>query len=101
MARIADLGYLDDKEYSYRRARLLAERGYGDFSIEASLEGLGLPSQMIHDTLMKIRDEVTEEKRIAMLMEKRKGTERQKMMRFLAGRGFPFEKILNVMGGDD
>ena len=101
MARITELGYLDDKEYTYRRARLLAERGYGDFSIEASLEGLGLPSQMIYDALMKIRDELTEEKRIAVLMEKRRGTGRHKMIRFLAGRGFPFEKILNVIGGDD
>ncbi|MBN2297828.1 MAG: RecX family transcriptional regulator [Deltaproteobacteria bacterium] len=101
MARIMELGYIDDAEYTLRRARLLAERGYGDFSIEASLEGLGLPSPMIYNALMKIREEFTEEKRIAMLMEKRKGTNRQKMIRFLAGRGFPFEKILNVLGGDD
>ncbi|HHO75591.1 MAG TPA: hypothetical protein ENN05_04070 [Deltaproteobacteria bacterium] len=101
MARIMELGYLDDAEYTLRRARLLAERGYGDFSIESSLEGLGLPAQMIYDALMKIREEFAEENRIAMLMEKRDGTNRQKMIRFLAGRGFPFDKILNVMGGDD
>jgi len=101
MARITELGYLDDAEYTLRRAMLLAHRGYGDFYIEASLEGMGLPAQMIYDALMKIRKEFAEEKRITMLMEKRKGTNRQKMMRFLAGRGFPFEKILNVIGGDD
>ncbi len=101
MARILELGYLDDAEYALRRARLMADRGYGDFYIHAFLEGLGLPAHMIESALMKINEEFAEEDRIIMLVEKREGQDRNKQIRFLAGRGFPFEKILNVIGGAD
>lgn len=101
MARIAELGYIDDTEYTLRRARLLAEKGYCDFYIQASLEGLGIPTGMIDGALTKVSEEFSEENRIIMLVEKRKGLEKQKMTRFLANRGFSFEKILNVIGGVD
>ncbi len=79
----------------------MAEKGYCDFYIHSSLEGLGIPSGMIEGALRKVSEELSEETRIRMLVEKRKGLEKQKMLRFLANRGFSFEKILNVIGGVD
>ena len=79
----------------------MAEKGYCDFYIHSYLEGLGIPADMIEGALPKISEEFSEEKRIGMLVEKRKGLEKQKMIRFLANRGFSFEKILNIIGGVD
>lgn len=101
LKRVLELGYLDDREYTLRRARLMAEKGYGDFSIRSSLEGLQLPDEMIEEAVSKVSKEIAEEERISMLMEKKKDASREKMIRFLAGRGFPYEKILNATGGDD
>ncbi len=79
----------------------MAEKGYCDFYIRSYLEGLGIPADMIDGALIKVCDEIPEEKRILMLVEKRKGLEKKKMIRFLANRGFSFEKILNIIGGVD
>ena len=51
MARIGELGYLDDAGYAKRRAVLMAERGYGDYAIRVFLEGLGLPEKTVLDAL--------------------------------------------------
>ena len=95
--RILDLGYLDDREYAVRRARLMAEKGWGDFSIRLSLEELGIPEGMADEALSRVSKEFGEEERIARLIEKRKGLTREKLIRFLAGRGFAFDKILNIL----
>ncbi|MCK9262792.1 MAG: RecX family transcriptional regulator [Deltaproteobacteria bacterium] len=95
--RVLDLGYLDDREYAVRRARLMAEKGWGDFPIRLSLEELGIPEAMADEALSRVLKEFSEEERIAMLIEKRKGLKREKMVRFLAGRGFAFDKILNIL----
>jgi SOS response regulatory protein OraA/RecX len=79
----------------------MAERGYGDYYIRTYLERLEIPCVLIDKALKKIGKDFDEEKRILMLVQKRKGLERQKMMRFLAGRGFPYERISNVLGGVD
>ncbi len=101
LLRVLELGYLNDREYTLRRARLLAEKGYGDFSIRTSLDALRLPDDLIEYAVSKASQEFGEEERISMLMEKKKSAQKDKMIRFLAGRGFPYEKILNAIGGDD
>ncbi len=79
----------------------MAEKGYGDFSIRTTLEGLRLSDELIEDAVNKVSHEFGEEERISMLMEKKKNASRERMIRFLAGRGFPYEKIMNATGGDD
>ncbi len=79
----------------------MAEKGWGDFPIRHSLAELGIPEGMADDALSRVSKEFGEEERIAMLVEKRKGLTREKMIRFLAGRGFSFEKILNKLDGVD
>ena len=95
------LGYLDDAEYALRRARLMAQKGYGDYSIRNFLEGLDFPANMTDDVMEKISVEMNEGERIARLMGKRVSLEREKLIRFLAGRGFPYAKILDALGGED
>lgn len=101
VARILELGYLNDREYALRRARLLSDKGYGDFYIRAFLERLDIPSDITEEAVSKVSSECDESRRIAMLVNKRKGLSKEKMVRFLAGRGFSYDKILSGTGGDD
>ena len=79
----------------------MAEKGWGDFPIRLSLEELGIPEGMADEALSRVSKEFGEKDRISMLADKRKGLKREKMIRFLAGRGFTFEKILNELDGVD
>lgn len=99
MARIGELGYLDDAGYAKRRAVLMAERGYGDYAIRVFLEGLGLPEKTVLDALAALPVELSERARLKNLVEKRDALPRVKLVRFLAGRGFPIDLILDITGG--
>lgn len=79
----------------------MAERGYGDFAIKVFLEGLGIPEEMAKDALKVLPEELGETKRMVMLIEKRKDPSKEKLIRFLAGRGFPIDMIMDAMGGVD
>ena len=101
IARIRELGYLDDAEYARRRALLMAERGYGDYAIKVLLDGLGLPERLALDALSALPAELTERTRLRKVIEKKNDLPRVKLVRFLAGRGFPIDLILDITGGVD
>jgi SOS response regulatory protein OraA/RecX len=101
LARITELGLLDDRAYACRRALLMAERGYGDYAIRLFLQGLGIPEEMSYDAVQSIPEELDETKRISVIVEKRKDLPREKLIRFLAGRGFPLDLIIDLVGGVD
>lgn len=79
----------------------MAEKGYGDFYIKTFLEGLSVPEDMAAHAVAEVSQEFSEEDRISMLVKKRKGLDKEKMIRFLAGKGLAYEKILSVIGGED
>jgi len=79
----------------------MAERGYGDFAIRQFLEGLGIPEIMAQESVRTLPDELAERKRMVSVMEKKKGLPRQKLIRFLAGKGFPLDQIIDAIGGED
>jgi hypothetical protein len=79
----------------------MAAKGYGDFAIRNFLEGLDFPDNISDDVMKKVSREMGEDERISTLIGKRRSEDREKTIRFLAGRGFPFEKILNALRGDD
>lgn len=101
MARLDELGYLDDAGYARRRAVLMAERGYGDYAIRVFLEGLGLPEKSALDALAALPVKLNERARLKHLIEKRSHLPRPKLVRFLTGRGFPVDLILDITGGVD
>jgi SOS response regulatory protein OraA/RecX len=77
----------------------MAERGYGDYAIRQFLEGLGIPEGMAHESVGSLPDELGEKRRMASVMEKKKGLPREKLIRFLAGKGFPRDQIMDAIGG--
>jgi SOS response regulatory protein OraA/RecX len=79
----------------------MAAKGYGDYSIRNFLEGLDFPDNISDDVVNEVSREMSEDERLSMLIRKRRSEDREKTIRFLAGRGFPFEKILNALRGDD
>ena len=99
IARIRELGYLDDPGYCLRRAEILAERGYGNRYIAYRLSEIGVPDDLAEQSLAALPQELTEEKRIRMVMKKEKGRKKD-MVRFLASRGFAYESIYRIIGGE-
>lgn len=99
--RLTELGYLDDGEYARRRAVVLAERGYGDYAILASLEHEGFPEQDARRAVRELPPELNERSRAARLLEKRSGTDRTRLIRFLMGRGFPLDLVIDMTNGVD
>jgi len=45
--------------------------------------------------------ELDEENRIRIIAKKKTGIKKEKIIRHLAGRGFPFETIIDVLNGVD
>ncbi len=101
LRRLSELGYLDDGDYARRRALLMAERGYGDYAIRLFLEGLGLPEKMACEALDALPVSLSEVRRLHRIIEKRGSLPRAKLVRFLAGRGFPMELIIETIRGED
>ncbi len=99
LARISELGYLDDESYAARRALIMAERGYGDFAIRVFLEDLGLPDACVTKAVSSLPREMGERQRMKNMIEKKHDLPKVKLIRFLAGRGFPIDLILDETGG--
>ena len=99
--RLEDLNYLDDREYLRRRAQLLAGRGYADSAVLWQLIQSGAPDEMAQAAVAAIPDELAEKDRILKIIEKKKDKEREKLIRYLAGRGFAFDLILRTIDGDE
>ncbi len=79
----------------------MAEKGYGDFAVRANLLNLKIPEDLADHAVSVVSREISEEKRLSVLMNKKKGQTREKVIRFLAGRGFGYESILDALGGED
>jgi SOS response regulatory protein OraA/RecX len=97
MARLDELGYLDDETYAKRRAHLVAERGYADLYIRHYLYQIGLPENLVDRAIKNLSKELPEEKRIHMVIKKKKDMEKEKLLRHLSQKGFSFEKIFTVL----
>ncbi|MGC9324747.1 MAG: hypothetical protein ACP5G0_08390 [Desulfomonilia bacterium] len=54
---------------------------------------------MAEKAVMRVSSELSERKRIEALLEKRRGIKKEKLIRYLASRGFPYDTILDTMDG--
>ncbi len=82
-----------------RRAQQLAGRGYGDYAINERLRQHGLPADLRARAIRAV--EQSEPERIKRLIEKKTAAKREKLIRFLAARGFGMEAIFETLNGED
>ena len=82
-----------------RRAQQLAARGYGDYAINERLKQHGLPSDLCVRAIRAVEQSETE--RIRYLIEKKPAAKRERLVRFLAARGFGMEHIFETLNGED
>lgn len=78
----------------------MASRGYGDTYIHYHLTQMGIPEDMAEHALKALPEEWKEAMRIARIVEKQQGKKRD-LVKFLANRGFSYDAIYRVLGGDE
>ena len=89
IARIIELGYLDDNSYAARRALILAEKGYGDFAIRIFLEGIGLPESFVTSAMSALPKDLGERKRIKKIIREENRPAKGKAYPFPCRQGLP------------
>jgi regulatory protein len=98
VARCRELGYVGDERYAHERARTLRARGHGSERIAADLAARGLATGLIDAAVEDSR----EGEREIEWARRALGRGRQRIgaaaWRFLAGRGFPEEVIVDLLG---
>jgi SOS response regulatory protein OraA/RecX len=93
VARLEDLGLVDDDRVARARAASLADRGWGDEAIRHRLRAEGLDEATIDAAVSALEPE---RKRAGPLIERRgTGT---RTARYLAGRGFGEESVEAALG---
>jgi regulatory protein len=88
LAALERAGLVDDRRVAFGRARALAERGYGDAAIRASLEADGLQGEALADALASLEPEPERARR---LLERRGAG--PKTLRWLSARGFEASSV--------
>ena len=87
-------GIVDDARYGERRARALAERGWGDAAIRADLEQRALPDELVGAALEALVPEIER----ARALVARRG-DSLAVARMLARKGFGEDAIEAAVGG--
>ena len=111
LARVIELGYLDDARYVERltRALLTAGRAAGP-RLVLELRRRGLPEELIEAALAEIRSTGEEETALRDLIARRFPTfnyaaadnnARRRVLHFLQRRGFSLDRILNELKRTD
>lgn len=100
---LEEKGYLSNERYAQARVRMRAAR-YGNRRLEYELQQSGVSSELIEQALEQAGDET---ERARQVWERKFGEppadyrERNRQIRFLASRGFPFDVIERVIRGSD
>jgi len=106
MARLRELRYLDDESFARGWARNLAvNRLWGNIRIEASLRDKGIPRELIELVIREVREELSEQKALRVLLKKQKGVhslkmddkDKRRLVRSLMGKGFPLDLIIDML----
>jgi regulatory protein len=88
-------GLVDDERFAARRARALAERGWGDAAIRVDLERRDVAAELVEQALATLDPEP---ERAAALVERRGGGVRA--VRWLAARGFDADVLDGVIANE-
>ncbi len=104
--RLHELGWLDDSRFAKAFARdLLEVRRLGHYAAKAKMRAKGLDHGLIEKTLTALSDSSAEQARIREWIERRSRglnesdprKRKQKLFRFLAGKGFDSEAIRDAI----
>ena len=108
LEKLHDLKYLNDASFAIQWARNLAvNKLWGNRKISAGLQEKGVAMRLIDDAIASVRQELSEEDAIAVLIRKKAAKksaalldrrEKQKIFTGLMGRGFPPGLILHQLG---
>ena len=98
-------GFLSEKRYAASFVRSKANRSWGPKKIEMGLKAKGIPSEVFHPFIEDIQTPLLIEK-IQLLIDRKvksiKGEtpsdRKQKLIRFLLGKGFAYDLIKDAMG---
>lgn len=105
IARIKELGYLDDKKFAkaWLEARKFSHKG--KYVVQRELKQKGVAEETIRKTInsYSARDELKSakeiaEKKIKSYKDLNKFAKKQKLAQFLARRGFSWETITKILG---
>ena len=88
-------GLVDDVRFAAERARILAERGWGDAAVRADLERQGVSAEVVAEAIQALEPE---RERAARLAARRGGGVRA--ARWLAARGFDADALEEVIAND-
>jgi regulatory protein len=96
VARCRELGWVGDRALAHERARALRARGAGSLRIEADLAARGLPDGLVAAAVEASREGEPE---IEWARRALRGTrDLARAWRFLAGRGFAEDVIVELLG---
>jgi SOS response regulatory protein OraA/RecX len=96
--RCRELGYVGDERFAHDRARALRARGAGSLKIAADLGARGFPQLLVDAAVEASRDgerEVEWARRALAAAGRPRGS---KAWRLLAGRGFPEDVVVDLLG---
>lgn len=105
-ARLRELKFLDDEAFARQWARNLAvNRLLGNRRIDASLREKGIPRELIEQVIAEVREELSEQKALVLLLRKRKdkiatkmgGREKSRLARSLIGKGFSPDLVFDIL----
>ena len=88
-------GLVDDVRFAAERARILAERGWGDAAVRADLERQGVAAEVVAEAIQALEPE---RERAARLAARRGGGVRA--ARWLAARGFDADALEEMIADD-
>ena len=108
LEKLRNMQYLSDASFAGQWAHNLAvSKLWGNRKITASLREKGVDADLIADAMEKVRQELSEETALAVLIKKKTAgkksavidmKEKKKIFQSLLGRGFPAGLILNKLG---
>jgi regulatory protein len=94
VARLEELGYVDDARFAHARAEMLAARGAGDLLIADDLERNGVARELALDAIGRLEPEVVR----AEAVVRARGVS-VRTARLLASRGFGEDSVEAVVAG--
>jgi SOS response regulatory protein OraA/RecX len=92
VARVVELGYVDDARFALGRALTLAERGAGNLLVADDLERHGIAAELVTEAIAALEPELD---RARVIVARRGAT--AKTARLLAARGFGSDTVEGVI----